>query len=441
MPDASETPGVLRDLLSEATAATGGESPSTPSDVLVPLAAIDEGSVVLVALGDPVAALTWFAALLELGLVPALAAGSTSRVRLAAIAEGIGARAVVRTGVGGQISVETGVPGPPARRSAGEVVILTSGTSGLATGVVHHLDRLLLNGRRHLESTGHLPDDRLLVSLPVHYSFALVAQVLGTVATGARVVFDGPPFSAARFAGVIARHKIDSASVTPALVPGLASLPDRSGSPRILTVGGSRLEWGLLDRLLDSTSADVFVTYGLTEAGPRVSTLAVRDEPPERWLSVGRPLPGVSVRAEVPCGVGPEAAPELVVDTDTRCVATLGPRTPLPDGPLWTGDLGRVEDGYVWVEGRRRDVAVVAGEKVRLPDLDAIAESLPGVHRARFELVGPPDDAEALTLTLSVAPEAPEDPQHYRRELGRLLRRVELPREVRVECGGAEWRK
>ncbi|MFD2408191.1 AMP-binding protein [Azorhizophilus paspali] len=84
--------------------------------------------------------------------------------------------------------------------SAGEVLILTSGTSGLHTACVHKVESLIENARMHNEALGITSSDRQLLLLPMYYSFAMVAQTIGSILSGCHLVIEGPPFTAGRYA-------------------------------------------------------------------------------------------------------------------------------------------------------------------------------------------------------------------------------------------------
>src|SRR5262249_27432690 len=133
---------------------------------------------------------------------------------------------------------------------------------------------------------------------------------------------------------------------------------------------------------------ELYVTYGLTEAGPRVSTLAVHREPAERYGSVGGPLDGVAVRLRgtPPCGT----AAGRLVSSGTRMLAELGSpqaeRALVEPGVVATGDLFRIDDGYLYYEGRLSDFVVVRGEKVSLHAVRQFVQSLPDVVRCTTQV-------------------------------------------------------
>ncbi len=131
--------------------------------------------------------------------------------------------------------------------------------------------------------------------------------------------------------------------------------------------------------------------YGLAEA-----TLAVaiwpRGEPirldtSERFVSVGRPCPGVSIRIMEGQALLPQGRKgEIVVKSPgvmqgyyndpeaTRQVL-------MPDGWLRTGDLGFLDaEGCLYVSGRLKDLIIVGGENISSSDVEEVVDQVPGIR-------------------------------------------------------------
>src|SRR5205823_150846 len=158
-------------------------------------------------------------------------------------------------------------------------------------------DSLVRNARRHADAVGLTGRDTVLVNLPLFYSYAIVAQALAALVTGARLVVSGPPFSPEAYEAAVGRYAVTSSSLTPTIARLLLAQGTRLPvGLRMLTVGGDRIAPEHVTRLRSANpDVELYVTYGLTEAGPRVSTLAAHREPPGRHGSVGVPLDGVTV--------------------------------------------------------------------------------------------------------------------------------------------------
>ncbi|MFF5209657.1 class I adenylate-forming enzyme family protein [Streptosporangium sp. NPDC000396] len=406
----------------------------------------EPGAVVLLALPSGSTLLRHFFGTLYGGAVPVLVAPATPAPRVREIAARLGASLVIaphgRARPYGVPREHRGteaarLPGPHHRHRPGEAVILTSGTSGISSGCLHRVSSLVRNAARHAAAVGLTSADTVLVNLPLNFSYALVAQALAALVTGARLVIDGPPFTPAGYHETIGRHGVTSSSLTPFLVRSLLS---RDWSPpeglRMLTVGGDFLDPGLVAGLLARMPGrELYLTYGLTEAGPRVSTLAAHAEPPGRHASAGRPLDGVTVSLrDVADGVG-----ELLVASDTVLVRRVGvPEGRAADcftgpGRIATGDLFRMdEDGYLYFEGRLTDFMVVNGSKVSLASVRRLAASLPGVVRAATRAY-PGEGGEArFDLDLYVRDVSGEAVRQAKAGLLGQLLRAERPHRIRV---------
>ena len=105
----------------------------------------------------------------------------------------------------------------------------------------------------------------------------------------------------------------------------------------------------------------------------------------------GRPLPGVTVTIEDP---GADGVGEIVVETPARFAGYLG--EPPSDGPIRTGDLGRLDDAGRLTRRRssRADRIVRGGENIAPAEVEAVLLAQPAIAEAavvarRDERVGP----------------------------------------------------
>ncbi|MCO5994305.1 class I adenylate-forming enzyme family protein [Actinoallomurus rhizosphaericola] len=404
------------------------------------------GTLVAIALPNGRDLLTHYFATVLSGLVPLLISPATSLSRVRELARHLNIGAYVAgerfaAKVGGGRTFAVGgrwlawMPlddDHPERYEPGDVVMLTSGTSGTFSACVNRFDALLRNARRHNAATGVRAGDTVLVILPLYYSYAIVAQALGALTAGARLVIGGPPFTTDGYRATITDHGIDISAVTPALARQLLAedrpLPRRL---RTLTVGGDQLPGAQVGELLARHDGELYLTYGLTEAGPRVSTLAAHQEPRPRWDSVGLPLPDVAVGLR---NVRPDGIGELVVESDTvlrRKAGQFHHQPLLAPGRIATGDLFSIDDGYLFFAGRIRDFVVIRGEKVSLLSMRTAAQAVPGVVRARTAVINEGDDP-IIELVVHVADPARTTPETMTRQLGRVLMRGERPHRVRV---------
>jgi acyl-CoA synthetase (AMP-forming)/AMP-acid ligase II len=408
------------------------------------------GDVVLIALPNSIALLQHFFGVLLAGGVPVIVAPQTPSGRLQDLIRTFGVRAlaaihVPRTIAGLKEHTSIGRSqvgllsenGRPAA-CAGEAILMTSGTSGLACGCVFGLDALFRNAERHAESIAQRPDDIVLVSLPLHFSYALVAQALATFARGGQLVISGPPFHVGAYIQALDAYRCTISSLTPSLARALlrngAELPE---SLRVMTVGGDALSPPHVEALLTlRPGRELYLTYGLTQAGPRVSTLAAHQEPPRRHESVGLPLAETRVWLEP---VGDGCGKQLFVSSDTVMLRRIGMAegragNDLPAaGTLATGDLFDIDaNGYLYFRGRLSDFVVRRGEKICLAAVRRIAGELPHVETVKTHVVTREHDDVDYFLTLVTSGEPRLGSEDYTLLLRKRLCRSELPNGLEI---------
>lgn len=120
---------------------------------------------------------------------------------------------------------------------------------------------------------------------------------------------------------------------------------------------------------VDALGIDVYEGYGLTETSPVVST----NRPGERKLgSIGKPIPGVTVRIDEKRGDTPGEGEIVVYGPNVMKGYHARPdenaRAFTADGGLRTGDLGRFdEDGYLFITGRLKEQYKLENGKYVMP--------------------------------------------------------------------------
>lgn len=174
---------------------------------------------------------------------------------------------------------------------------------------------------------------------------------------------------------------------------------------RIIQQAGGRLPPALLDEMSSSQpQAQIFVMYGQTEATARLSALPPGDLPQRRG-SIGRGIPGVSLRVVNDAGVevAPGAVGEIWATGENISPGYL--RDPeasmrkMPDGTLHTGDLATVdEDGFIYIVDRAEDFIKTWGHRVASQEVEAAAMELRDL--VAVAAVGVLDDAAGERVEL-----------------------------------------
>jgi fatty-acyl-CoA synthase len=303
-------------------------------------------------------------------------------------------------------------PRPEPYDDAADLAVLyTSGTMGKPKGVRLSHGAVVENAVRMAEVMELVPDDRVLVAMPMFAPFGFSVMV-GTMAVGATLVIQ-PVSSAASALALIAARAVTVLHGVPTLFHLLMREegfdPARLRSLRTGVIAGSSVAEALVRRV--RRWCDVLVAYGLTETGPTVTITRFTDSDERRVDTVGHALPGVEVMAmDIRTGQlhGPEAVGEIAVrgpglmrgylrmPAETAKVHT-------PEGFFLTGDLGIIdEDGYVKIVGRRQETISRGGYQLYPRELEDRLRAHPAVDDVC--VIGLPHDVLGEQVCACIVP-------------------------------------
>ncbi|NCG19778.1 MAG: AMP-binding protein, partial [Rhodobacterales bacterium] len=275
-------------------------------------------------------------------------------------------------------------------------------TSGTTTGQSSRTSLSMANARmgtafQYIDSFDFTPDAVLYTPCPLYHAAPMLLTGL-TMAVGGHIVlrdrFDDDAIDTLIHAGVT------HAFLVPTLLDRLARRPEahllrlRRSPLRALISGGALLRPKLKTTLLDLLGPVLYDFYGATELG--VISIAGPEDLATHPSSQGRILPGVKTRVVDANGdLVPYGSPgQLYVRSDTM---TLDTRSPL-QGWMSAGDVARIEDGYLYIVDRIRDVVISGGVNLFPVDIEVVVEAHESVHECAA--VGVPDDewGEALQV-------------------------------------------
>ena len=139
-----------------------------------------------------------------------------------------------------------------------------------------------------------------------------------------------------------------------------------------LIVGSARVPEGLLEHLRE-LGIEVHNAYGLTEA----PLLTMNRPGRNRIGTVGEPLPATTVRIAED-GEVLARGPQVTVG-----YADADATQPFRDGWLATGDLGRIDDGFLVIEGRKKELLKTSyGKYLNAAKIEARLCAIAGVTNA-----------------------------------------------------------
>ena len=288
------------------------------------------------------------------------------------------------------------------------------------------------------------PVDRVLLSLPLFHIFGL-AGFLQVCWAGATAVL-AEDLAPAEIADVLGTHRVSALAGVPSLFRALLDLPAAdlraaTSGVRLCTSSGAPLPPAWLAAFQQVTALAIVEGYGLTEAGPIVTTNPL-GAPPKPG-SVGRALPGIELRLVDADGhtvePGDEPDDDEVDDGDTGLVALRGPNlfsgywpdgTDGPDADGWfrTADVGFLDaDGDLHLVDRSSDVVIVNGFNVYPREVEQVLLAIEGVTEAA--VVGQSDEhaGEVVKAVLVTDPAAGVDEERVRAFCVERLARFKVP--------------
>jgi len=325
-------------------------------------------------------------------LVPAAGAP-----RAAVSAAGAAAVPLIELAAGAGGHPELTADGTPTRAAAsyesGEpddiaLVLHTSGTTSRPKQVPLRQRNLMASART---IAGHYQlgaDDVSFCVMPLFHIHGLVASAFAAMAAGGTVLAPRR-FTAHRFWPQAREHGVTWLSAGPTLHQMILDRADADGAPASLRFArscSSALTPALLERAEAAYGVPVLEAYGMTEASHQMTS---------------NPLPPA---ARQPGSVGVPAGAEIAIaDPAGQFLAAGQPGEVVIRGPgvmsgylsnpaanadafvgdwFRTGDLGVIRDGYLYLEGRLKEMILRGGENIAPAEIDQALLAHPAVADA-----------------------------------------------------------
>jgi long-chain acyl-CoA synthetase len=360
-----------------------------------------------------------------------------------------GGRTEVRVDLEGILAGE-GDPGADSWRDAGlalpasedlAVAIFTSGTTGQPKGITHTHDDII--NAAHRVAAGYAKNaDYRPEPAPAHLSPGVVFNPFGHMAGISRVSFRMwigrssvvvPKFTVPAVRALLARFEIDQLQLTPAMIHMLATTeePLDLSSVKYVTSGTAPLSITTRERFESRYGVPVMQAYGMSETGAvaqeRYDDVVAGRRGPG---SVGRIAKGVELKIRRLDDDRPEGEGELLVRTNELTTEFIGgAKVPLDDeGWFATGDVGRLDDGILYITGRVQEKIIVGGFNVYPVEVEDAARRSPLVRDV--VVVSVPDDRLGEIPVAGVVWSGDPDPEALIAEMRAELAGYKVPRTV-----------
>jgi long-chain acyl-CoA synthetase len=289
-------------------------------------------------------------------------------------------------------------PKPIRTRADLAVLIYTSGTTGRPKGAMLTHGNLLHNVESCRVMLGVIPDDRMIVLLPMFHSFMLTVGLLLPLLSGASILAVKGLNSPKTMVGEMIQRGGTLLPAMAALFRALSQLPPGVdfASLRLCVSGAGPLPLEILRAFNERhPKVPLIEGYGLSEASPVVTV-----NPPAGPAipgTIGIPIPGVEVTVQDDSGaVLPDGTDgEICVRGGNVMLgywnAPEKTAEALRNGWLLTGDIGhRRPDGWFVITDRKKDMLKPNGMNVYPREIEEVLYRFPGIREAA--VVGEPCD-------------------------------------------------
>lgn len=270
------------------------------------------------------------------------------------------------------------LPEPPADEVA--LMLLSGGTTGVPKLIPRTHDDYVYNATQTGRTAGFGADTVFLAVLPIGHNYTLACPgVLGTLAHGGTAVIARAASAETVFAA-IERERVTVVAATVPLVArwleaGLFGRYDLS-SLALFINGGAKLAPELRRRVEERFGCEYQENFGCGEG--LINMTRAGDPDDVRYFSSGRPVSEAD-EIKVVDELGRELPPGATGELVTRGPYTIrgyydAPEANrasfTPEGFYRMGDIARIVDGYVYLEGRRKDLINRGGEKISCEEIE-----------------------------------------------------------------------
>jgi acyl-CoA synthetase (AMP-forming)/AMP-acid ligase II len=353
---------------------------------------------------------------------------------------------------------------PTAREEDLAFLQYTSGSTGHPRGVMLTHANVVATCHVMAEAAGITAEDRVVSWLPLYHDMGLIGCCLTPPLTATRIWLLPPDLRNPRqWLELITRVRatftvspdfgyrncVRHVSETSDLdLTSLKAALSGAESVRPSTIEAFESRFGL--------KCVISPCYGLAEATLAVAIwprgTPLRFDPSGRFVSVGLPCPGVSIKIVAPDSTEPDrsslrpptadpvhAAPVTEIPATTGEIWVKSPGVMrgyygnpaatasvlTADGWLRTGDLGFVDrDGFLYITGRLKDLMILGGENVVPSDIEELVDHVAGVrYSAAVATESERTGTHRLHVVAEVRDEGTDAGDHHRL-VGEIVRRV-----------------
>jgi len=287
----------------------------------------------------------------------------------------------------------------------------TGGTTGVSKGAMLSHRNMVYNVQQTITWQGDVYDDVdqvvAITALPLYHIFSLEGNCLTGMALGGENVLITNPRDFEGFANEISKHKFNLFTGVNTIFASLMNTPafDKIDFShlKVSIGGGMAVQPAVAREWKQKTGQPILQGYGLTETSPVAICCRVGDD---FTGTIGLPVPSTDAMIAgddgnaLPLGEIGEICikgPQVMEGYWQRPTETA--EVMLPGGWLRTGDVGRMdEDGFVWIEDRKKDMILVSGFNVYPNEIENVVVELDGILEAAAIGIADERSGEAVKI-------------------------------------------
>lgn len=365
----------------------------------------------------------------------------------------------------------------------------SSGSTGLQKGVMLSHGAVLNQVAAYSAAIELAPEDVVVSWLPLYHDMGLIAGFILPIVQGVRLVLMSPfhwvrdpkvllqaihdyqatlcwlPNFAYNFLATrIRRSALDGLDLASLRAVINCSEPVRHDSH--LTFSERFAPYGLPPTSLQTCYAMAENTFAVTQSVPgTVPHVDMIDRATIMEQRIARPVnnDANATVAMVSCGVPIPGTEICIVDADRnslpdRHVGEVALRSDcmlsgyyrreeatgaaLQNGWYFTGDLGYIADGELYITGRQKDLIIVGGKNIYPQDIENILNDIPGIHPGRtvaFGVLNEQLGTEDIAVVAEVDTSDPDEISHITREIRSRIAQTTDVMAHYVHLVGPKW--
>ena len=350
------------------------------------------------------------------------------------------------TDLGDLVARHRGQVPPPVSLQPDDVAFLTytSGTTGVPKGAMNTHGNVVWTAQAYRDHARFAPGGVVLGIAPLFHITGLIGHVAVSLLAPSTLVL-AYRFEPQVVLDALLEHRptatIGAITALTALLQAPGATRDHFASLTSVYSGGAAVSPTAEQAFLETTGTPLHVAYGLTETTSPLTFTPFGSrspvDPVSGALSVGKPVPGTTVRIQgddgrdLPLGEvgeivadGPQVVPGYWGKPEETAAG-------LPGGTLRTGDVGVLDaDGWLFIVDRKKDMINASGYKVWPREVEDVLAEHPAVRESA--VVGVPDDkrGETVKAFVSLKPGASATPDELVAHCRERMAAYKYPRQL-----------